>query len=435
MAALLIAFPAPAAAERRDTDVICGGAMDAASLAEVDRPDIVAPEAIVVGKDGTVYFERDADKQVKIASTTKVMTAIVALENSKPSDVITVDHAAATVGQSSAGLEEGDKLSRDDAVKALLVPSGNDAGMALASCVGALMAPGDPNPYQVFVDAMNKKAQELGMTGTLFTNPHGLDFDGWEGDLHSTARDVATMFAYGMKNEEFRTLIAQPVDTSVSVTKADGTQEDLKLKGHNKILGQEGNIGGKTGTTYDADSCYVGAFSQEKGGEVYTVILGSDNDDHRWSDTLSLASWYFSHWVDYPLIHATGKTVNGNPLVGRAPNIDWTDKAVEVTASDATKTVRIFSLAGTLHQKLALDELSGSIKRGEAAGTLTLMQGDAKLATERLVTDEDQPAPNPFEWAMVQLDRFLRLMAGKPGVAAAQKLNDLPAATELDAAA
>lgn len=153
-------------------------------------PDIQAQNAIVVAQDGTVYYERDADTEVKIASITKIMTAIVTLENTSGSEELTVDNRAATVGESSAGLLEGDRLTVSDCLKALMIPSGNDAALALATYVGGKIDPASSDPYATFIEAMNSTAAELGMEHTVFENPHGLDFSGWEGDFHSTARDV-----------------------------------------------------------------------------------------------------------------------------------------------------------------------------------------------------------------------------------------------------
>ena len=230
LGASVACFPATALASQPDTDIICGAPESERQDAAEDRPDISARNAIVVGQDGTIYYERDADKQVKIASITKVMTAIVALENSDLDDEVVVDHEAATVGQSSADLREGDVLTMEEALRALLIPSGNDAGMAIASTVGAMIDPESDDPFAVFIQAMNDKAAELGMD-SKFTNPHGLDFDGWEGDMHSSARDVATMFAYAMKNDTFRSLTSSD-ENVIEVTGADGEErQDRKVKG------------------------------------------------------------------------------------------------------------------------------------------------------------------------------------------------------------
>lgn len=262
---VLLGTPALAGAETRMTDIVCGVTAEERGLADADLPDIEAAQAIVMDPNGTVYFERDADTQTKIASITKVMTAIVALENADLSTTITVDHAAATVGESTAHLQEGDTLTLETALRALLIPSGNDAAMAIATTVGAIIDPASTDPYATFIQAMNDKAAELGMDAT-FTNPHGLDFGDWVGDMHASARDVVTMFSYAMKNDTFREIDGSG-DNTITVTGADGAEREVTFKVRNDILGQEGNVGGKTGTTYDAGTCFVGTF-QRDGKEV-----------------------------------------------------------------------------------------------------------------------------------------------------------------------
>lgn len=428
----LMAAPAPARADQPDTDIILGIAESERQDPANDRPDITARNAIVVGSDGTVYFERDADAQVKIASITKVMTAIVALENSSLDDTVVVDHAAATVGQSSANLREGDTLTMEEALRALLIPSGNDAGMAIASTVGALIDPASADPYATFIQAMNDKAAELGM-GSNFTNPHGLDFDGWEGDMHSSARDVATMFAYAMKNETFRQLTAS-TDNVITVTSADGGERTITMTERNTILGQQGNIGGKTGGTYEALQCFVGAFAREGAGEIYTVVLGVDGDEQRFADTLALANWYYNHVVTFPVATTAATTAEGVPLVAEATYASWTDKTIDVVAADPAATVTAFSLSGAVEQHVELKTLSGTVSQGDAAGTLTLTQNGEELARVELVSAENASAPDPVSWILVQLDRLVRLVTGEPTAAEPVIYAEAPRLTDLDAA-
>lgn len=433
--ALTGALTAPAAyAEVRDTDIICGSSYAEAARADENKPDIAAAAAIVVGQDGTTYFERDADAELKIASLTKVMTAVVALENAQPDDAIIVDKRAATVGQSTADLKEGDKLPLSEALKALMMPSGNDAAMAIATSVGALIDPQSDDPYQTFIEAMNAKAAELGMDHTVFANPHGLDFDGWEGDFHSSARDVATMFAHAMKNEAFRAIIAD-TDNHITVTGADGSERTIEIKQRNEILGQDGNIGGKTGGTYIALSNFVGAFNRDAGGEVYTVVLGSETSDTRWEDTRTLANWYYDHVVSYPVASSRTQaiTMEGTPLVGRVAHQDWTDKTVDVTLADPEQTVSLFSLAGDVEASLDMDQLQGDVKRDDPAGELVLTQGGQEVARAELVAAEDQSAPRGIDWFMVQFDRLVRTVLGEEATAQNRELISPVDPQDLDA--
>ena len=401
----------PAYASVQPTDIICGTTAAERDAEHGYYPDINAPSAFMVTKDGRVLFERDADREVKIASITKTMTAILALEHAAQEETLTVDHDAATVGESSAELKEGDTLTVHDALKALMIPSGNDAAIALADYIGAKIAANGQAPYDAFVDAMNAKARELGMDHTVFANPHGLDFNGWEGDFHSTARDVATMFSYAMQNDDFRALTAEP-DNHITVTGSDGTQREITMKTHNVLLGTDGNIGGKTGTTYEALSCFVGAFNREAGGETYTVVLGSENDDLRWQDTRALETWYYNNWVPYPLM---GVANTSKPqAIARIGLSSWSDKSIRATLENTEETSTIFAPDGPVSVELSQDRVRGTVRKGDTVGTITLKQNGRTIGTADLISMDNQAEPNAVEWLMVQEDRLVRFATGKP---------------------
>lgn len=421
-AALIIGLPTPARAEVRTSDVIMGTAASERGIDQSELPHISAPHAMILGQDGTAYFERDADDPIKIASVTKVMTALVALEHCDLSDTVTVDHAAATVGESSLGLLEGDTLTMEDTLTGLMVMSGNDAATAIATTAGAQIDPTSDNPYAVFIEAMNEKAKELGCTDTVFENPHGLDFDAWAGNLHSTTRDITKVFAAAMQNEDFRA-IDNSNRTSIPVTSADGSARTVNLVVRNQIHGQDGNIGGKTGTTDEAGNCFVGAFTRDLGGEVYVAIFGAQTNEERFADTLTLANWYYDHMATVPFANTPVKR-NGIPLVGEAPCSAWCDRTAATQLEDADATFTVFSLGDELEQSIEFDELSGAVEQGDDVGTITFKQGKATVGTAKLVASENVPAPNPLEWVMVQFDRAARFFTGEPSTAEAIVVNE-----------
>ena len=421
-AALIIGLPTPARAEVRTSDVIMGTAASERGIDQSELPDISAPHAMILGRDGTAYFERDADDPIKIASVTKVMTALVALGHCDLSDTVTVDHAAATVGESSLGLLEGDTLTMEDALTGLMVMSGNDAATAIATTAGAQIDPTSDDPYAVFIEAMNEKAKELGCTDTVFENPHGLDFDAWAGNLHSTTRDITKVFAAAMQNEDFRA-IDNSDRTSIPVTSADGSARTVNLVVRNQIHGQDGNIGGKTGTTDEASNCFVGAFARDLGGEVYVAIFGTQTNEERFADTLTLANWYYDHMATVPFANTPIKR-NGIPLVGEAPCSAWCDRTAATQLEDADATFTVFSLGDELEQTIEFDELSGAVEQDDGVGTITFKQGKATVGTAKLVASESVPVPNPLEWVMVQFDRAARFFTGEPSTAEAIVVNE-----------
>lgn len=422
--ALVAGIPSVAGAQVLTTDNICGKAADARGIAAEDLPDIDASNAFVMGKNGTVYYARSADEQVKIASITKVMTAILAVENCKMDEKITVSNAAATVGNSTAGLLEGDELTVEQALRGLMIPSGNDAAIALAEHVGKKLDPKTKDAVATFVKAMNERAKKLGCTGTLFENPHGLDFDEWAGDMHSTAHDVALMMQEAMKDDTIREVMAIK-DPWIEVTGADGSDHSHSMDAHNVLLDQDGNIGGKTGTTDDAGYCFASAYNRD-GDEIYTVVLNSSTTDQRFADTATLASWYYDHKVTVDIANTQKKTANGNPLMARVSQTDWTDKTIDATLADPTAQATVFSLAGEVTEKVSYDDLSGTVHVGDKVGSVTLKQDGTKIAVMDLVADEEGTGPNPIEWLLVKLDRLGRRIDNRPLTAESETVAKAP---------
>ena len=421
---LAAGMPTAAGAQVLTTDDVCGKTADVRGITTENLPDIEATNALVMGKDGTVYYGRGADEQVKIASITKVMTAILTVENCKMDDKVTVSNTAATVGNSTAGLLEGDELTVEQALRGLMIPSGNDAAIVLAEYMGKKIDPKTKDAEATFVKAMNERAKELGCTGTLFENPHGLDFDEWAGDMHSTAHDVALMMQEAMKNDTIREVVASE-DSWIEVTGADGSDHSHSMDTHNVLLGQDGNIGGKTGTTDDAGYCFTSAYNRD-GDEIYTVVLNSTTTDQRFTDTATLANWYYGHKVTVAIANTQEKTANGNPLMARISQTDWTDKTIDATLADPAAQATVFSLAGEVTEKVTYDDLSGTVHVGDKVGSVTLKQDGTKIAVMDLVADEEGAGPNPIEWLLVKLDRLGRRIDNRPLTAESETVAKAP---------
>ena len=203
---LLACLPLAAAFGSVDEDDMALRLSAAERALPPDRlPDFDASCAALMDEDGTLWFGRNADDAAQIASLTKIMTAIVAADWLDASTMIEVTPEVASVGESSAGLAQGDSMTFDDALKALLTASGNDAASAIAQAAGARMlaqkgSGGDAYACEAaFVEAMNAKAAELGLENSFFANPHGLDFDAFAQGQYSCAADVATMLRAAMQ--------------------------------------------------------------------------------------------------------------------------------------------------------------------------------------------------------------------------------------------
>lgn len=235
--------------------------------AVAEAVEVSATAAVLLDADtGQLLYEKNGDEQMLIASTTKIMTALVALEQAEPDDTVTVTREHMTEG-SSMYLKPGETVRVEELLYGLLLCSGNDAALALTECAGGL---------EPFVALMNEKAAALGMTHTSFANPNGLDAEGH----YSTARDMAVLAAAAMDEPTFRRICS-----SRAVTIGQRTMEN-----HNRLLRQvEGCVGLKTGYTKAAGRTLVSCAEQD-GCRLIAVTL-RDGDD--WADHAALYEYGF----------------------------------------------------------------------------------------------------------------------------------------------
>ena len=236
----------------------------------VSAVETSAESAILMDADsGRVLYEQNADQQLLIASTTKIMTALVAIKNGNLGDEVTVSGSAAGTEGSSMYLRPGERLTLEELLYGLLLCSGNDAAVAVAEHIGGSVP--------AFVGKMNAMAAELGMTNSSFANPNGLD----HADHYSTARDMARLARAALEEE---TLLR--IASTRSVTIAGRT-----MTNHNKLLWyQEGCIGLKTGYTRAAGRTLVSC-AKKNGQSLIAVTLQDGND---WADHQSLYEYGFS---------------------------------------------------------------------------------------------------------------------------------------------
>ncbi|WP_085994417.1 D-alanyl-D-alanine carboxypeptidase family protein [Oceanobacillus senegalensis] len=238
-------------------------------------PGVSANNAVLIEQStGRVLFEKNAYDEESIASITKIMTAIIAIESGKMDEKATASRNAINAEGSSIYLEQGEKMKIEDLVYGLMLRSGNDAAVAIAEHVGG--------SEEGFVFMMNEKAEWLGMTNTHFDNPHGLDSD----NHYSSAYDMALLTRYAMENEKFREI------TGTKMYKSDDRTYSWKNK--NKLLTQyyEYSTGGKTGFTKKTGRTLVSTAS--KGGMDLIVVTLNAPDD--WKDHMSLFNWAFENY-------------------------------------------------------------------------------------------------------------------------------------------
>lgn len=245
-----------------------------ASTAITEEPKLNAKIGLVFDRASkTILYEKNGLKQVPMASTTKIMTAIVVLENADLTDVVTIDKKAAGTGGSRLGLKVNDKITVHDLLYGLMLKSGNDTAVALAIHVGGSV--------EGFVDMMNKTAEEMGLGNSHFVTPHGLDAQGH----YTTAYELACMADYGLQNPKFKEIVS----TKTYTVTINGRPQ--VISNTNELLGNlDGVYGVKTGFTNGANRCLVTAC---KRGEldIITVVLGADTKKIRTQDSMNLIEY------------------------------------------------------------------------------------------------------------------------------------------------
>lgn len=321
---------------------------------QAKAPETFAEAFILMDADsGRVLLAQNETQEKSIASTTKIMTAIVALEHCRLSDVVTVKKAHLKEG-SSMYLAEGETLTVEELLYGLLLPSGNDAAECLADHCGS----GKEN----FVAWMNEKASALGMTHTSFANPSGLD----EAGHYSCALDMARLAAYAMKNPTFARIAGTKTVTA-------GTRT---MGNHNKLLGSfAGCIGLKTGYTSSAGRTLV-TCAERDGLRLIAVTLHDSND---WNDHAALYEYGFS-------------TYHHQSLVQRGEN--YAAVAVRGGTGTSVKALCAQSFAYPLSEDESVFsrvELPGSVQApveaGQKLGELVLRLGSEEIGRIDLVSD------------------------------------------------
>ncbi|MFC4078138.1 D-alanyl-D-alanine carboxypeptidase family protein [Salinithrix halophila] len=267
--AFLLCVPQVMAGKREDSELVSKISARAAVVIDVNTDRIL--------------FEKKAQQRMRIASLTKIMTAIVAIENADLKETVTVSPRAVGVEGSSIYLKEGEKIPLEHLLYGLMLRSGNDAATAIAEHVGGSL-PG-------FVYLMNEKAHYLGLDDTHFKNPHGLDAP----NHYSTAEDMARLTAYALRNPAFKKIVSTPVKT----VPWPGEEWHRKWYNKNKMLRlYPGADGVKTGYTKLSKRTLVSSATRE-GRQLATVTLNASND---WNDSMHLLEYGFVHYRPVELI-------------------------------------------------------------------------------------------------------------------------------------
>jgi serine-type D-Ala-D-Ala carboxypeptidase (penicillin-binding protein 5/6) len=346
--------------------VVLGSAPARAAAPTLDH---AASAILIDAGDGQVLLQKRPDQQRPIASTTKLMTALLALERTRPNQVFTAPAYNASAAESKINLKAGERMRVHDLMQALLLESANDAAATLAQGVAGSRA--------AFVDEMNKRAAQLGLTGTHYANPVGLD----DPDNFSTARDLSKLAARLMRNPRF----AEIVDKTGAVLRSGSHRRSITNR--NLLVGRYAGVDGvKTGHTSGARFVLVGA-AHKRDARVISAVLGEPSEAGRDTDTLSLLRYGLSLFKPRPVLRR-GQAVAHADVKYRG------DRVALVPAAPLTLSVRRGERVSRRVE--APGELGGPLPAGHRVGAVTVLEDGHAVRTVPLLTASKVEGAGPL---------------------------------------
>lgn len=340
--------------------VTCGFAQAAQAAPET----VADAHAVVDVQTGRILASKNGDTPMEMASTTKVMTALLAVESGRLDEVVTIPPEASGVEGSSIYLKPGEQFTLRALTYGLMLRSGNDAAEAIAIHLAG--------GVEQFSGMMNEKARALGCNNTNFTNPHGLHAD----NHYTTANDLAIITAYAMRNADFREIVS----TKYTEVDPSGEGEHRVFQNKNKLLWNfDGATGVKTGYTKDSGKCLVGS-AERNGTHVVAVVL---NCSRMWDDTMALME-------DALASYGMTEVVADGTAMGDLPVAEGQGSSVR-TALVGSYTMPLG--AGEIEQCEVKAELPASLKapvrQGDIVGTAKIYFAGVEYAALDIVACED----------------------------------------------
>ncbi len=321
-----------------------------------------ASAVLMEAESGAVLYEKDADARRPMASTTKIMTALVAIEENDLAKVVSIPKEAVGVEGSSVYLVANEKLTMEQLLYALMLESANDAATAIAILTAGSVAD--------FAVLMNRKATDLGLADTSFENPHGLDGEGH----YTTARDLAKLAAYALQNETFRRIVS----TYRQAIPLNGEQGIRVLLNHNRLLrSYEGCVGVKTGFTKRSGRCLVTAAERE-GVTLVAVTLNASDD---WNDHRQMLNYGFDALERVTLLDRDG-------YVGTVPTVGGVTECLRYAAEGPVTAVLP---KGERDVRVVYEHFRfyyAPITEGDIIGRMVWYDGDREIASVPLVAAE-----------------------------------------------
>lgn len=366
-----------------------------------DFPTINSRAYIILDrKSSTVILGKNHNQRKKMASTTKIMTSLVVIENCNLSDTVEISKKAGSTGGSRLGIKTGDKITVNDLLYGLMLCSGNDAAVALAEHVAGSI--------NNFSELMNNKALELGLTNTHFITPHGLDAD----EHYTTAYELAILSNYALKNETFAKIVGTK-EYTITINNNVKT-----IRNTNELLGNlNGVYGIKTGFTNGANRCLVTACKRGD-MDIICVVLGADTKKFRSTDSIKLMEYAFSHF-EYVDINNIINTYFEN---WKKEHLD-TFSVYKGLYDYISLTYNPPSYSNIPIKNDMLDKfniiincntnLNAPISKGTIIGNITLLSGETTIYSSNISVDCDIKKKNINDYLVLFYSNFRNLLVYK----------------------
>lgn len=347
-----------------------------------DAPDINARSAIVIDFDaGRILYEKNAYQKRPMASTTKIMTAIVAIENGNMDDIVTVSKNAASIWGSSMKLTTGEQITLKELMYGLLMCSGNDAAIAIAEHIAGSV--------ESFLIMMNNKAIDIGALNTNFTSPHGLDGTGH----YSTAYDMALITRYALNNPLFNEIVK---------TKSIQVGKRFMVNTNEMLTSYEGADGVKTGYTGKAGRCLVTSATRD-GRRFISVVLFCDSRNLRALSSKKILDYAFENYYPCNLIKS------GH--FGEIPVYKGYEKSVPLLINKSVTLPLTEYEVENLYTKISIpDIIKAPVEKGENIGTISVYLNDEILCESAIIAERSVKQKKIPEYLLDVIQAWLNLM-------------------------
>lgn len=354
------------------------------SGAEIKPSELYARSAVLMDAgSGRILFAKNGQDEMPMASTTKIMTCILALEEGDLTGTVTVSEEAASQPEVKLGMKSGQRFFLKDLLHSLMLESHNDSAVAVAEHIAGSV--------QGFADMMNRKAEEIGCAATYFITPNGLDAEDDKGVHHTTAEDLARIMKYCIMDSPKRDRFLEITRTETyTFSDCDGNG-NYTCNNHNTFLKMmEGALTGKTGFTADAGYCYVGALQRDDRTFIVSLLACGwpNNKGYKWSDTKKLMNYgienYFYKEISPALPQNTVKVENG--YNGGFPGKEPAEAGLR-TGGGARKL--LMKQTEELKEALHLPEkIQAPVKEGEQLGEIIYTMDGRILAVYPVFASE-----------------------------------------------